>query len=167
MPGKCSPRACARDNNPAALARIIGQQLQRRPRMDLALERKQSAHFLAASAAIGQQFELIAAVDLLSAVLLIGGGHREIAVAVLFLCMAGATTIASRLHLPPWAVSSGLEFMTALQCGVIGGADRGMGYLGRSVCGYWAGVLPAMFSRPNRASMARNRTADRGEVNGR
>ena len=122
---------------------------------------------LAASAAIGQQFELIAAVDLLSAVLLIGGGQREIAVAVLFLCMAGATTIASRLHLPPWAVSSGLEFMTALQCGVIGGADRGMGYLARAVRGYWAGVLPAMFSRPNRVSMARNRTADRGEVNGR
>ena len=122
---------------------------------------------LAASAAIGQQFELIAAVDILSAVLLIGGGHREIAVAVLFLCMAGMTTIASRLHFPPGSVSSGLEVMTALQCGVIGGADRGMGRLAGSVRGYWAGTLPAMFSRPNRVSMARDRTADRGEVNGR
>ena len=122
---------------------------------------------LAASAAIGPQFEMIAAIDLLSAVLLIGGGQREIAVAVLFLCMAGTTTIASRLHFPPWAVSSGLEVMTALQCGVIGGADRGLGRLVRSVRGHWAGNLPAALSRKSGIVVARNTQSHRGGLNGR
>ena len=122
---------------------------------------------LAASAAIGPRFELIAALDLLCAALLIGGGPREIAVAVLFLGMAGGETIASRLQFPPWAVSSGLEAMTALQCGVIGGADRGMGRLARSVRGYWAGALPAVFSRQSDNVVARDPETYCGGLNGR
>ena len=74
--------------------------------------------------------------------------------------------IAHRLRVPMRACIVGHAAMTVARGGGDGGSDRGMGILFEPVRRYRDGVLPAMFSRQIGDSVAGNRTANIGDVNG-
>ena len=73
--------------------------------------------------------------DIMSFALLIGGGWRSNAVAALFVTMAAIEVIAHRLQLNNAAIYTITDAAAYLQCGVISGADRGMGRINRAVRG--------------------------------
>lgn len=81
----------------------------------------------------------VAIVDLAAAAGLASfGGRREATVAVIFVAMASLELIAHRLNVQTALIYIGTELMAFLQCGVIGGSDRGLGRLYRSIRGRWA-----------------------------
>ena len=78
---------------------------------------------------------LVAYVDIGAAALLIGGNQREKIVSCLFAVMVFWETIASRLMMPNALIYTATDVLAFVQCGVIGGADRGVGRLYRSIRG--------------------------------
>ena len=93
---------------------------------------------LAATIALADNPTLIAMADVVAAALLIGGNRREKIVSVLFAVMVFWEAIAPRLHIPNALIYTATDVLAFAQCGVIGGADRGVGRLYRSIRGRFA-----------------------------
>lgn len=78
-----------------------------------------------------------ALIDLVSATALLGRRRMENTVAVLFVAMAMWEVIAYRLQVSYAIISTGTDVLAYVQCGVVSGADRGMGRVLRAIRGRW------------------------------
>ena len=81
--------------------------------------------------------QAVAIVDLVSGAVLIWGNPRAQIVAILFAGMVAVEVITSRLHIEKAVIYTGTDALAYVQCGVIGGADRGIRRLYRSIRGRW------------------------------
>ena len=94
----------------------------------------------AGTVALAEAPEVVMCIDLMCFALLIGGAVRANTVAALFVTMAIFETIAHRLHLNNASIYTITDLIGYLQCGAIGGADRGMGRIYRAIRGHSAGL---------------------------
>ena len=75
----------------------------------------------------------VAVADLVAAVILIGHGRRANIIALIFVAMVLLEVIASRLHVENAIIYTVTDVLAFVQCGVIGGADRGVGRICRAI----------------------------------
>ena len=112
---------------------------------------------LSATMALAGNPELVAQADIAAAALLIGGNRREQIVSCLFAVMVFFEVIAYRLIVPNGLIYTATDVLAFVQCGVVGGADRGMGRLYRSIRGRFANPDHSLASGNNPGViMARN-----------